>query len=78
MLARAYNACVEGNEHHARADAAAREVTWRCTVEPAEWFIDVFSGIVEGAMPAGVDTRITVVERHPGVDRTRYVLSIKW
>jgi uncharacterized protein (TIGR02265 family) len=77
LLARAYNVSVEGNDHQAEA-AGDRALSWRCDVEPVEWYVDTFTGIVEGSMPADVKVRIAVEERTTAGQLARYRFRIEW
>jgi hypothetical protein len=43
-----------------------------------EWYADLFTGIVEGAMPAGVQTKIVVEERRISGTLARYHFRITW
>jgi len=47
LLSRAYNLSVAGNEHTSEL-VSEREVTWKCRVEPVEWYDQTFAGIIEG------------------------------
>lgn len=77
LLARAYNVSVEGNDHQAEI-AGERTLVWRCDVEPVEWYIDTFTGIVEGAMPSDVRVKIAVEERGTAGELARYRFRIDW
>jgi uncharacterized protein (TIGR02265 family) len=77
LLARAYNVSVEGNDH--KADLAGKTtLSWRCDVEPVEWYTETFVGIIEGSMPADVKVRITVEERATAGALARYRFRIDW
>jgi uncharacterized protein (TIGR02265 family) len=77
LLARAYNLSVEGN-HHEASLRGARELLWSCEVEPVEWYIATFSGIIEGAMPEGTTARVAVEERTKSPGGVRYRFRITW
>lgn len=77
LLARAYNVSVEGNDHQTEA-AGDQTLLWRCDVEPVEWYVDTFTGIVEGAMPPDVRVKISVDERTTGNDLAHYKFRIEW
>ena len=77
LLARAYNVSVEGNDHKAEL-TGDRALTWRCDVEPVDWYTDTVAGIVEGSMPADVKVRIAVEERGTAGALARYRFAISW
>ena len=77
LLARAYNVSVEGNDHKAEL-AGKTTLTWRCDVEPVEWYTETFAGIIEGSMPADVKVRIAVEERATAGALARYRFRIDW
>ncbi len=77
LLARAYNVSVEGNDHKAEL-VGASTLVWRCDVEPVEWYVDTFTGIVEGSMPTDVRVRIAVEERATAGALARYRFRIDW
>lgn len=73
LLAKAYNLSAGGPTHEAEL-TGEREVTWRCTVEAVEWYVDTFTGIVAGAMPPGTESalRIEVAEKAASGAAVRY------
>jgi uncharacterized protein (TIGR02265 family) len=77
LSAKAYSLSCEGNHHQAEL-VADGELCWRCDVEPVEWYVDIFTGIVEGAMPAGVQVKIVVEERGISGTLARYRFRITW
>jgi uncharacterized protein (TIGR02265 family) len=77
LLARAYQISVEGNQHHAEL-AGERELLWDCSVEPVEWYVDIFSGIVQGAMPEHVTAQIKVMRRSHVGGLAQYQFRITW
>jgi uncharacterized protein (TIGR02265 family) len=77
LLARAYNLSVEGNQHMPEL-SSERLLVWRCEVEPVEWYVETFAGIVEGAMPADAQVRIRVEERAAAGNLARYRFRIDW
>ncbi|HEX9103928.1 MAG TPA: DUF2378 family protein [Polyangia bacterium] len=77
LLARAYNVSVEGNDHQAEL-AGPKTLSWRCDVEPVEWYTETFMGIVEGAMPPDVQVRFAVEERGTAGILARYRFRIDW
>ncbi len=77
LLARAYNVSVEGNDHQAEL-AGERALVWTCDVEPVDWYVDTFTGIVEGSMPADVQLKVTVEERGVSGSLARYRFRLQW
>jgi hypothetical protein len=77
LLARAYNVSVEGNNHEVVL-TSDRSLVWRCDVEPVEWYLETFTGIVEGSMPADVRLKVTVEERGVAGALARYRLRLDW
>jgi uncharacterized protein (TIGR02265 family) len=79
LLAKAYNISVEGNSH-AMSFVGEREAEWSCTVEPNEWYADTFTGILSGAISShdATQIQITVKDRAPAGELSRYVFRIIW
>jgi uncharacterized protein (TIGR02265 family) len=77
LLAKAYNHSVEGNVHRAEL-VGERALRWHCDVEPVEWYVDIFTGIIEGAMPPDVRVKVAVEERGTSGALASYRFSIAW
>jgi len=67
LLAKAYNLSVAGNHHVCElvGGPTGTKVSWRCAVEPVEWYEETFAGIVEGAAPPGRTLKVTPTARSP-------------
>jgi uncharacterized protein (TIGR02265 family) len=77
LLARAYNLSVDGNRHEANL-CGPRELLWICEVEPVEWYTATFTGIIEGAMPAGTTAQVAVEARARSPGAVCYRFRITW
>jgi uncharacterized protein (TIGR02265 family) len=77
LLARAYNLSVEGNSHSAQLEGS-NALIWQCEVEPVEWYTQVFTGIIEGAMPTGFTARIKIEEQATDGAMARYRFRVSW
>jgi uncharacterized protein (TIGR02265 family) len=77
LLAKAYNLSVEGNDHRAELDGG-NALVWKCEVEPVEWYVDTFTGIIEGAMPPRLTAQVRLEERSFAGGLARYQFRIGW
>ena len=80
LLSNAYRISVEGNEHRAEL-VGDRELAWECRVESVAWYVETFSGILEGTVPEGSGEHLSVTLRDRAADGagfTRYRFQIRW
>ena len=79
LLSKAYNLSVSGNEHDSEM-TGQRELTWKCRVEPVEWFEQTFWGIIEGTMRPYERSGLKITTRRKSNegDAMRYEFVIRW
>jgi len=78
-LADAYNLSVPWNEHRLTS-AGAREIVWRCKVEPTSHYREVFSGIVSGATAShgAGEVRIEVESTRIDAGAGHHTFRVQW
>ncbi len=79
LMAKAYNVLLRGNSHQVSM-AGDRELLWKCSVEPVEWYEDTFRGIIEGAVPRATHPRLRIETRSRTVsdEEARYEFLLRW
>lgn len=79
LLSKAYNLSVNGNTHVSQM-TGERELLWRCSVEPVEWYEQTFTGIIEGTMNEAQRSKLQVITRSRSKEPTMasYEFVITW